>query len=128
MSFNIKWIKFPSLSALSPMMAVVRKLRSFLFQFHVFTWVHWSPAVLLWNFGMTFFAWTRSVSFHVVFKDILRYGSASISSYKEYSFTISTHIMVSDQITWRVINDFICIHQRHGRWKLNKCPQTCIIN
>jgi len=42
---------------------------------------------------MTFFAWTRSVSFHVVFKDILRYGSTSISSYKEYNFTISTHII-----------------------------------
>lgn len=44
---------------------------------------------------MTFVAWSRSVSFHVVFKDILgTEAEVFLSTKGKYNLAISTHIMV----------------------------------
>ena len=44
---------------------------------------------------MTFVAWSRSVSFHDVFKDILgTEAEVLLSTMRKYNLAISTHIMV----------------------------------
>lgn len=119
MSFNIKWIKFPSLSALSPIMALDRSsLASF--HSHVFNMKSRSSTL---EFRDDLTRVDREVSVFTLCSRIsyVRKHKYFFSLQRENTILWLVHISWSlDQVTWRVINDFICIQRKDAadrKWK-----------
>lgn len=75
-------------------------VRSLLFHFHVFNMSSLKSRSSTMEFRNNFRRVDKECQFSRCVQGYPRYGSASISPYKEYNLAISTHIIVSDQVTW----------------------------